>query len=164
MRILLRLTAVLVAMMASPALLAGKLSLHELQHYVDDVYPRTSTGHMQVTFHSPKVTFSDKENSVKIAFSTYIRSSNGSVTYHDVLTSIEGQLFLSKDKVYFSEVHSIRILDDSVPYTYRVPIERAITNMMIRDHIANPVIRVSESDSRNRLFPSFFVKPLTLVD
>lgn len=144
-------------------LFAGSsLSIDELQRFMDQHYPRTIPGKVEVTFLQPRVMMLG-EDRVKFIFSILARTANGSSRYEGVLASFDGELVRSKELLFVDDMSNLRLDAEGVDYTYRGTVENIVTRTIIDDYVAHPILQLMDEESTPAWKYAFGAKPITIT-
>lgn len=154
--------AALFVLLCRPAA-AEVISLSDLQLFMDEHYPRTTTGQTQVTLAQPRV-YRAGDKRVIVRFSATAMTADRSSRFDGITASFEGELVRGRDRLFVQNMEPIKVDAESVGYLYRDVVVNTIQGAILKDYIAEPILRIlDEKDSYTWLF-DFGAKPLRVVD
>lgn len=138
------------------------VSVHELEDFMVENYPVTSTGYVNVTTFPPSVEHIE-DNRVRFTFESNVVAGGGNAAYRGVVSSIEGELARSQNFLLFKKVYDIDIDASNVNYEFQPSVERALHMMLIAHYVSDPILKIVNDIDNKRFIPGFRLKTVRVA-
>lgn len=138
------------------------VSVHELEDFMIENYPVTTAGYVNVTTFPPSVEHIEN-NRVRFTFESNVSAGGGNVSYHGVVSSIEGELARSRNVLLFKKIYDIDIDASNVNYEFQPSVERALHMMLITHYVSDPILRIVNDIDHKRFIPGFRLRTVKVA-